>query len=51
MVVAAVRVRLPDLDHCVGYWHPVAVDDAPLNTYALAGSFRLGQHISARILA
>src|SRR5205085_6790116 len=50
MVVAAMRIRLPDFDHRIGYWHPVAIDNAPLDANALTGRLRPGQHITTGIL-
>src|SRR6266581_7772335 len=50
MVVAAMRIRLPDFDHCIGYWHLVAIENAPLDANALPGRLRSGQHITTGIL-
>src|SRR5258708_3996656 len=49
MVVAAMRIRLPDLDQRIGYRYSIAVEDAPLDAHALTGSLRLGQHIAAGV--
>src|SRR5436309_1621130 len=50
MVVAAMRIRLPDFDHRVGYCHPVAIENAPLDANALPVGLRPGQHITTGIL-
>jgi hypothetical protein len=50
MVVAAMRIRLPDLDQRIGYRYSIAVEDAPLDANALTGSLRLGQYVPAGVL-
>src|SRR5579884_2581864 len=49
MIIAAMRVGLPDFDHCVRYRNPVPVENAPLDTDALACGLRLNQHMAAGV--
>src|SRR5260370_20755 len=46
MIIAPVRVGLPDLDQGIGYGHTIAVDHMPLNADMLAGCFWSSHHIA-----
>jgi hypothetical protein len=51
MVVAAMRIGLPDLDQRIGYRQPVAIEDVSFDANALAECLGLDQHVANRILA
>src|SRR5258707_13324570 len=50
MIIAPVRVGLPDLDQGIGYAHTIAVNHMPLDADTLTSRFRPGQHIAPRPL-
>src|SRR6266566_3892269 len=51
MVISAICVRLPDLDHCIRHRQPVSIEYVTLDANALTDSFGLGQHMANSILA
>src|SRR5713226_8647106 len=51
MVVAAMRIGLPDLDQPIGNRQPIAIEDVSFDANALADRLRLNQHMANCILA
>lgn len=49
MVIATMRIRLPDFNQRIGDRQPVSVQDTPLDAHALANRLWPGQHVAAGI--
>jgi hypothetical protein len=51
MIVATMRIGLPDFDQSVIDGQTGAIEDSPLDTNALANSFRGDQDVAAGVFA
>src|SRR6266487_73901 len=51
IVILAIRVRLPDLDHCIRHRQPITIEYVTLDANMLTGNPGLGQHMTDSVLA